>query len=495
VSKIHSMMDVGKRSMMNSQTALQTTGHNIANKSTEGYSRQRVELQTAEPIGVGNLRIGMGSKTAAVTRTNNPYLEKQIGNEASSLGYFDSKHQAMTRVEAIYNEQINKGLNSFVSDFFNTFRELSNNPESLATRTQVKETAEMLTKDFKRMNTQLKEIQRDLDQQIKTNVASINEITTEIAKLNERIQLVEHSGSPANDERDRRDLLIKNLGEKINIRWAEGEDSTVTITAGNSALLVTGNDAKELSADSTSMTETKGEGAVDIFYKNSDKATPIKMTQQFTGGALGGLLEVRDTHIGELLNDVDKMAFTLASTVNSVHERGFDGYNKAGVKFFDVPETVRDAAANITISKEIARDPVKIAAAASPSSPGDNRIATALSRLQYENLMGTQSRRPASMAPDENQGEGVIETSTTVDEFYNSMVGKVGIQTRKAENAAASQKDIVGQLKNLRESISGVSIDEETTKLIEYQKSFDASARLIKTADEMFDTVLNLKRM
>src|SRR5690349_1526602 len=103
------MMDVGKRSMMNSQTALQTVGHNIANKATEGYSRQRVELQTAEPVGIGKLRIGQGSKAAAVTRVNNAYLEKQIGNEQASLGYYNAKHESMTRVEGIYNEQMNKG--------------------------------------------------------------------------------------------------------------------------------------------------------------------------------------------------------------------------------------------------------------------------------------------------------------------------------------------------------------------------------------------------
>ena len=112
------MMDTGKRSMMNSQTALQTVGHNIANKSTEGYSRQRVEIQAAEPNGIGKLRIGTGSKTAAVTRTNNPYLEKQIQKETAGLGYLEGKSDAMTRVEQVYNEQLNKGLNSFTTEFF-----------------------------------------------------------------------------------------------------------------------------------------------------------------------------------------------------------------------------------------------------------------------------------------------------------------------------------------------------------------------------------------
>jgi flagellar hook-associated protein 1 FlgK len=475
VSKIHGMMDVGKRSMMNSQTALQTTGHNIANKSTEGYSRQRVELQTAEPTGFGNQRVGSGSKTAAVTRTNNPYLEKQIGKETSNLGYLDGKSDAMTRVEQVYNEQSSKGLNTYVTDFFNSYRELSNNPESLATRTQVKETALALTQDFKRMNNQLTEIRRDIDQQVTTHVNEVNEMTSEIAKLNEKVQLVQNEGGPANDERDRRDLLIKKLGEKINIRWAEGSDGSVTVTAGNSAVLVAGYDAKTLSVRSTPATDSKGEGNVDVFYQSHKDGQLTNVSSQLTGGAIGGLLEVRDKTIGGLLDNADKMAFSIANDVNAIHSRGFDAYNRTGHDFFEVPLEMKGYSANMELTDHVTRDPMRIAAAGGAGSPGDNRIANAIGQLQFENTM-----------PGEQ---------TTIDEFYNSMVGEVGIQSRKIQSNQEAQKGIVSQLKNIRESVSGVSLDEETTKLIEYQKAFDASARLIKTADEMFDTVLNLKRL
>lgn len=468
-------MDVGKRSMMNSQTALQTTGHNIANKSTEGYSRQRVELQTAEPTGLGNHRIGNGSKTAAVTRTTNPYLEKQIGKEMSNLGYLDGKSDAMNRVEQVYNEQTNKGLNTFITDFFNSYRELSNNPESLATRTQVKETAQALTQDFKRVNTQLTEIRRDIDQQITTNVNEVNQLAGEIAQLNGKIQLVQNEGGPANDERDRRDLLIKKLGEKINIRWAEGNDGAVTITAGQSAIIVAGQDAKTLSVRATPATETKGEGNVDIFYQSAKDGQLTNVSGQITGGSVGGLLEVRDKTIGGLLDSVDKMAFSIANDVNAIHSRGFDAYNRTGHGFFEVPQDLKGYSASMELTAHVSRDPMKIAAAGGPNAPGDNRIANAIAQLQFENTM-----------PNE---------TSTLDEFYNSMVGEVGIQSRKIQTTQESQKGIVGQLKNIRESVSGVSLDEETTKLIEYQKAFDASARLIRTADEMFDTVLNLKRL
>lgn len=460
--------------MMNSQTALQTSGHNIANKSTEGFSRQRVEIQTNVPVGTGKTRYGMGSKTAAVTRVNNSFLERQIGNERSLSGFYDGKAEAMARVEQVYNEQQNKGLNQFVADFFSSVQEMANNPESLATRTQVRETADFLTKDFKRVHSQLTDITRDLDQQIVSQLEEVNSMATEVANLNEKIQQVELSGGHANDERDRRELLVKQIGDRINIRWAEGKDSTVTITAGNSAVLVAGYDAKRLEAKGTPETDTKGEGNVDIFYINNERATPVAVTSQFVGGKVGGLLDVRDKVVTELLTDLDKMAYSFAANLNEVHRQGFDVYNRTNLDFFELPQDIRHASANMKVSNSILEDVGRIATAGQMASAGDNRVALKMARLQQDKVMGGES---------------------TLDEFYNSVVGKVGIQAKRAETSSDSQRDIVKQLANIRESISGVSLDEEATKLIEYQKSFDASARLIRTADEMFDTVLNLKRM
>ncbi len=475
MSKIHGMLDVGRRSMMNSQTALQTVGHNIANKSTEGYSRQRVEIKANLPVSYGNLRIGTGARSAAITRTNNPYLERQIGKEQGHLGYAQGKSEGMARVESVYNEQANKGLNQFVTDFFNAFRELANNPESIATRTLVRETADFVTRDFHRIDNQFREIRRDLDQQIATNVDQINELSREIGQLNEKVQQVELAGTPANDERDRRDLLIKQLGEKVNIRWAEGDDGMVTITAGNSALLVSGYDAKKFSVAPTPASGSKGEGNFDIFYTSKENLKPVVVTGQLTGGTIGGLLEVRDQTIDETLANIDSMAYTLASEINDLHVQGFDAFNQQGDLFFRAPNQLRGAASGLELSKAVKGDPLRIAAASQINAPADNRIANAISQLQHVKVMD--------------------EGNSTIDDFYNGVVGRVGIIAQRANTALESQGEIVKQLTNIRESISGVSLDEETTKLIEFQKSFDASARLIRTADEMFDTVLSLKRM
>lgn len=468
MSKISAMMDTGKRSLMNSQTALQTVGHNIANKTTEGFSRQRVELLSNQPIGEGNLQIGMGARAGVVTRVNNPWLEKQIQREGMTMGYDDSRSDAMSRVEQVYNEQNNKGLNQYVTDFFNSFRELSNNPESLASRTMVRESATAMTKDFTRLTDQLHAVQEDLDGQIKTSVEEINQITKEIASLNEKVQSVEVNKVPANDERDRRDLLLKKLGEKIDISWAEGRDGLVTVTAGRTAILVSGTGSLELKAAATNM-----RNRVEVFFQGT--GTPANITDQITGGRIGGALQVRDQVIEGLLDQADKMAYTLAKEVNAAHIEGFDKYGKSGVLFFDMPADMKGAAASISLNKTVFNDVGRIAAASKPHAPGDNTVANVISSLQYRQVMDGGT--------------------ATMDDFYNTQVGQVGALTQRAIKAQESQKNMMSQLTNIRESISGVSLDEETTKMIEFQKAYDASARLIRTADEMFDTVLNLKRL
>ena len=475
MSRIWSMMDVGRRSLQNSQTALQTTAHNVANKSTEGYSRQRVDLTTNEPIGEGKTRIGMGARAGVVTRTTNQFLEKQIEREGNLSSFYTARSEMLGRVESVYNEQVNKGLNHSLGNYFNSWRELSNNPESLATRTQVKESADFLAKDFQSVHRQLTDIQSDADYRITSKVAEINALTKEIASLNEKIQTVEISGVPANDERDRRDVLLKHLGEKINIRYAESKDGQLTITAGNTAVLVSGYSHRALEVAPTAARDGKREGNLDIFYRANPDGTAANVTKQMTGGEIGGLLDVRDNVVNKFLGSMDEIAYTIADETNRAHAVGYDRQGRTGNLFFDAPADVYDASANLKVSDEVLGDVSRIATAGIADAPGDNRIANMMSNLQYKPMF--------------NDGE------STVDDYYNSLVGKIGIETQRANSSDESQKDILGQLKNLRESISGVSVDEEMTKMIEFQKAFDASARLVRTADEMMDTVLNLKRL
>jgi flagellar hook-associated protein 1 FlgK len=213
----------------------------------------------------------------------------------------------------------------------------------------------------------------------------------------------------------------------------------------------------------------------EILYRSNEYGSTFQITEQFKGGQLGGLLEVRDKIIEDGLKNVDELAYTLAREVNSAHIEGHDRYGKPGVLFFDMPDSVEGASEKINVNKTIFNDVGRIAAGNKPNAPGDNTIANMISGIQYRSTMSNGT--------------------ATLDDYYNSSVGELGTITQRARSTQESQKNIVDQMSTLRENISGVSLDEETTNMIEMQKLYDASARVIKTADEMLDTVLNLKRL
>jgi len=468
------MLDIGKRSLMNSQNALQTVSHNIASKDLEGFSRQRAEFETAPVIAEGGLRFGMGSRTKRITRTNDEFLEKQIQRETTKLGTSKGQADNLQRVENVFNEQMRKGLNQFVTDFFNAFRELANSPDSQATRDLVKQTALAVVQDFKRVNDQVKGIQHDIDRQVLAEVQMVNSMLKEISTLNGSVASAEFAGTPANDERDRRDQVLKELGNKLNIRYSEGDSGAVSVTAGNSAVLVSGGSYATLDAVPTEERGAKRNGNFDIMFKY-ENSPAYNITNQITGGTIGGAIHVRDHIANKVLDKMDALAHNMATNVNNAHSRGFDKYGNTGVNFFDLADgAVRNTTEKLRLSDTIDQDVWKIGAAAAPEAPGDNRVANLISSLQHEKWLG--------------------EGTATYNDYYNGIVSELAVETKHVNSNYEHQTNIVEQLKNIRENISGVNLDEEAIRMIEYQKAFDASAKMIKTADEMLETILSLKR-
>lgn len=471
MAKIHGLLDLGRRGMAVSQSALTTTSHNISNKATEGFSRQRVDVMTNPSIGDGNKRIGTGSRLGSVERINNPWLERQLEREGSNLAFLEGRSGALQRLESTFNEQTVKGLSNSMTEFFNSFRELANNPESLTTRTIVRDNANALIKNFQNMDTQIGTVTNELNSVIESGVKEVNAHVKEIASLNEKISSIEIAGASANDERDRRDLLVKKLSEKLDISYAEDDKSgMINITAGKTAILVGGTSHSELKTSNNQFNQTQ------VVYEMSQGGTQSDITDQFKRGALGGAIELRDGMVAGLREDLSDLSYNVANEVNKVHVEGYDRYSKQGVNFFELPEDGSFDIANLKLNDAISSDVGRIVAAAKPNAPGDNTTANVIHSLQFKPIMGS-------------------EQSFTFDNFYNSKVSEVGMMSQKSQANLDSQKGILNQMKNIRESVSGVSLDEEAQKMIEFQKSYEASARVIRMADEMFDTVLNLKRI
>jgi flagellar hook-associated protein 1 FlgK len=234
--------------------------------------------------------------------------------------------------------------------------------------------------------------------------------------------------------------------------------------------LVVGERAEKLDAvRSSADSEGKSDGTLDIVHAGALNG----ITHLVKGGKLGALLETRDQLISSVLGRLDELAFGFSEAVNEVHSQGYSATGRTCIPFFE-PMELTGASRLIALSEELLANPEEIVTAACPDSPGDNRVALAISRLQNQKLFG--------------------DSSSTVDEWYNSIVSEVGSTASHNKFAMNREKDIVTQLGRVRDQISGVSVDEETTQLLEFQHTFDASAKLIQIADEMLKTILGLKR-
>ncbi len=467
-------MQTGRSAMVAAKTGIATTGHNISNANTEGYSRQRVSTHAAESIGgqFGKNTVGTGVAVSRVERLNDHYIEKQIRNSQKDLSHFEEKDLILRQVEDIFNEMSGDGLNRFISRFFNEFRKLSEEPESPAIRQSLRESAQSMTNDFHRLRQEVVAVAQHADQRIEGFVGEVNHIAQELADLNQRISWVERSGGSPNDLLDKRDLIFRKLGSYFDVSMSQDKNGSFNVDIKGVGPLVMADRAEHLSVEGTPANRSgKPEAGLDILSSGNVLGT---ITYSLQGGKLGALIEARDKMIATVLDRLDEMAFALTHAVNQIHSQGFNSEGISGIPFFSPLQEPNRAAEWISLSEEVQLSIDQIATGLLPESPGDNRVALAIAQLQNEKL--------------------IDHGHATADEWFNSMVTDVGIASAKNRSSMLQEKDIILQLNKVREQISGVSIDEETANLMEFQHAFDASAKVIQVADDLLKTVLSLKR-
>jgi flagellar hook-associated protein 1 FlgK len=303
-------------------------------------------------------------------------------------------------------------------------------------------------------------------------VREVNAQAKDITELNKKIRIVQISKGEPNDLLDKRDVALKKLGALVDISMYKDKVGDYNIDIKGIGPLICGGEAEMLSVERTGAdTEGKPEGAFDI--RTTGNAHGV-ITHHIKGGRLGALLEARDKTVSTILDRLDDMAYTMTEEVNNIHMQGITAGGARGVFYFTPIDQKERAAEFIALSDDILSNTNNIATALEADSPGDNRVAIAISGLQNQKIM--------------NDG------FATLDEWYNSIVSDVGVAASRNRFALNQQKDIMTQLNKLRDQVSGVSIDEETTNLLQFQHAFDASAKVIQVADDMLKTVLSLKR-
>ena len=559
---LNSALNMGSRAMSASQRAVTTAGHNIANQNTEGFSRQQQSTQTAfpQPNGIGN-----GTEPSPTTRVFDRFVQRKIVQETPRSGVFTTREEFFSKLEIVFSEMSDSGLHRAMNDFWNSWSQLANQPESDVVRTRVRNQGDTLATRFRDTHAQLQSLRKEADARIQGAVNQINNLAQQVKELNRQIYSYEISGHHANDARDARELAVEKLSKLVDVNMIENSNGRTSVIIGRDWTLVEGDQVFEL--DATLRGGEAGMVSIDGIATHDHRRDLIRT---FRGGEMTELIQMRDETIVGYMDQLDELAFGVAAKVNQPHSTG-TGINsaadlmksayaltpearaqpmpflqdgvfqlhlvdrdnsiletyeievQAGVDSLEdivnrINQTVNDpnlmaasigedgsmfletgqsrrfifgddqtaitqvmgfnsffetlkGAADLRISPRILEDPNAISTGRDLIS-GDNQVALAIARLQNQPTMR--------------------EETVTFGEYYNSILGDIGLRVQRNQVEKAQQDNMVQQFREIRSSISAVNMDEELADMIQHQKAYEASARYVSTVDEMMQTLINM---
>lgn len=511
-------LELSKRALYAQQGALYTTGHNIANVNTPGYSRQRVNFETTTPFPVPSRvmpqipgQLGTGVDIGVVERIRSKFLDMQFRSENSRHEYWDTKQGTLSRLESLLNEPSDSGLTKTMDQFWQSLQDLAANPDNDGARSVVAQRGLAVAETFNHLSKSMQSIQGDIKEQIDGSVDDINTLLKNINSLNEQIQRIEPHGLLANDLYDERDRLIDSLSEHVNIKvtYSKSSDSALDIADGIASIELLDESGRSLGEDGVYLIEVTDDkplsesvNELSVVYKESDDdETSVYDTPPVTGikvegyedelegvellesvGKLSALIEsygyMEDEQgdvIGtypEVLAELDKMAREFAEAFNKVHTEGNDAEGNLGKDFFVIKDNFGEITAeSITVDKDILKDP-NLIAAADPESGDQN---------------GDNALKLAEVFDDKI--EGLDKTSPR--KFFTALIGNLAVQTEEAIRMTKNTAQLQQQVDHSRQSTSAVSLDEEIANLVKFQHAYNASARNMTVVDEMIDRIIN----
>ena len=432
--------------------ALATTGQNIANVSTPGYVRRRVVLESTN--GQNGVRYS-GSQ-----RTFDRFSFEHVIAQQSKFSAAQARSYALTEIETAIAPP-NGSIGDEAIQLVQAFNALSAFPVDPSLRAEVIAKTRNLASTVASTAKSLEATAENLLGRTREVVGEINTGLKNIADLNRQIATTLGSGGDASGLRDQRDLLVRDVGERLGARAIEGADGRVTLF-GAGATLVEGNNFSALSFD------LDDNGAMRFYVSSASK---VNITSRIDTGTLGGLREARDVDLAKMREKLDAYAYDVATTFNAVHREGYGLDGSTGLDLFVAPAAKSGAALLMAIDPSIEGQPDRVGAAADPSQlPGGNGVALRLGAL------GT--------APS-------FGGATLADRFADIAI-EIGLRKRDAEAESQLRTDTLAVAEQLADSANGVSIDEEMVELSQFQRAFEASTRVLRTADELLKTLLEM---
>jgi len=457
-------LGIGTSSLSAYRKAIDTSGHNLANVNTDGYTRQRLVI-AATTTGSDLGTVGSGSEAVRVDRLHNDFIDSQIQVENSVQGSLETKQDALQQALNSLNETLDRnaasgtttgGISQGLSNFFTSLQNVATTPTAIPQRQNALQQAQALAQQFNSTDSRLGDLTTGLNQRVQADVTSANALLQDIANLNKKISANEAYGdNSANDLRDSRDQKVVELSKLVKVDTAENDSGGLNVTVGGKLLV----DGSTLPAT----LETFDSGNGNLLVRATGDTTALNIT----GGSIGGAISVRDNEVSTLRTQINELASTLIAEVNQVHSAGVGLDGSTGLNFFNGTN-----ASDIKVNTDLLADPRKLAVSGSPTESGDNSNLLKMAQLG--------SKANASL------------NGMTFANRQAQIVTGLGQDLATANQDLSDQQAIQKFLTTQRDSVSGVSIDEEMSNLILFQKAFQASAKLISMADEMLTTIIQM---
>lgn len=518
-------LETSKRGILTQSVALNTVGHNISNASTQGYTRQRVNMSAAEAVYVPGYtrlntpgQLGTGVQYDSITRVRDSYLDMQFRRETQELGKNSVLNATFDSLQSIINEPSTTGVNAVMNSFWNSLEVLNRDPNLLSARVDFIGKAQNMADTFNKIGTSLSTLEQDVNSNIAIKLTHANNIIADIAKMNDTIRRVEILGDNANDYRDTRDLLMDELSKIIDVTYTEDANGMVSIFSGGVNVVngvqttaLTAAEAPNITSGEikgyaqslieidkvrnqlNAMVNTLVNGTVDVTMPNGYK-TQSDMVAKNDVTVLDEATNTETTIVaGDQIPAGSKIVSAVTFEVqgfNGLHKLGYALDGTTGLEFF----SAKDASTtftidNIIVNPVIKNDTNKVAASGqytgdftdpnfTPNAiKGNSDIALTLAGMR--DIKFTYPSALTSM------------TEGTTDDYFRAFVSELGTSASVAKNNYKTSMDLQDNVEVRRQATSGVSIDEELTDLIRFQHAYNAAARNMTTIDEMLDRIIN----
>lgn len=452
-------LEIARTAMNASRAALEITSQNVANASTPGYIRQRpvlAPLASEDPS--GNTVVGGGVTVATVERLRDQCLEAQIIHQEGQLGQEQALSTSLGRVESFFSDLSKTGIGPSIGTFFNSLEELQITPGSTTARDEVFFNAETVCTELKSAVTKLEDEKSTLETDLLQRVERVNSLVQQVAELNGKISSLGDNPN-ANDLRVTREESIRELGSLCGAMGMDQAGGAQDVLIGG-IRLVQGNSYQTM----TAVADPTDPNRHTISIGSLDDVPGL-------GGAIAGDIKARDTNLADWKASLDELASGMADAINAQHRAGYDLNGDAGGDFFTYDAA--DPSGTLAVSAALAANPRLFAASSTADGvPGDGVNAGSLAALRSASTMAGNTQ--------------------TIEEFHSEILFNVGSEAQRAKSATTAREGLLSALDAQYTNQAGVSLDEEAVDVMRYQQTYNAATRLIKVANEMLQSLMDL---